>query len=267
MREKVLFLGQEAALLPAAISLSSVSKVADAIYNLRVISEERVKRQTRVPRGMKTGSEVLDKLINCLEGGIITTIYGPSSSGKTCLCLQAAAEIIKEKKVMYIDTEGGFSPERIQQLVNVAWDNIILFSPTTFEEQNRVIAQLKSIMNDRIGLIIVDSIAMLYRLEMHKNEDIQAVNRQLALQLAALTEIARKYQLPVLITNQVYARFDERNTIKMVGGELVRYSSKCVIELQKNEKQRKAVLQKHRSLPEGIEINFEIQQQGTSIIS
>ncbi len=214
---------------------------------------------------MKTGSDILDKLIVNLEGGIITTIYGPSSSGKTCLCLQATSEAIKEKKVVYIDTEGGFSPERLQQLGPVSWDNLILFSPTTFEEQNKTISQLKSMINDRIGLIIVDSIAMLYRLEMHKNEDIQSVNRQLALQLAALTEIARKYQLPVLVTNQVYARFDERNTIKMVGGELVKYSSKCVIELQKNENQRKAVLQKHRSLPEGGEVSFAIKQKGTSI--
>ena len=56
---------------------------------------------------------------------------------------------------------------------------------------------------------------MLYRLELgeaissKENEKIAAVNRNLANQLRTLNEIARKKNIAVLITNQVYANFQE----------------------------------------------------------
>ncbi|MBI4441179.1 DNA repair and recombination protein RadB [Candidatus Woesearchaeota archaeon] len=209
-----------------------------------------------------TGSEVLDKLLaGGFEPDVITTIYGPSSTGKTCLCLQAA--LTMPKKVIYIDTEGGFSAQRAQQLrEGHSFDNIILFSPTSFEEQQKIVGQLHEMATERVGLIIIDSIAMLYRLEMHKADDVHAVNHQLGLQLAILSEITRKKQIPVLLTNQVYARFDDPGRVLMVGGDLLKYSSKCLIELQKLESCRKAVLHKHRSLPEATELFFEIRQKG-----
>ena len=181
--------------------------------------------------------------------------------------LQAALETAKEKKVVYIDTEGGFSSDRIMQLNknNEILDRIILLSPKTFEEQNVAMNQIANMMNDKIGLVIIDSIAMLYRLQMHKAEDIQIVNRQLGIQLALLTEITRKYKIPILITNQVYARFDDRENIHMVGGDLLKYSSKCLVELQRNGK-RKAILHKHRSIQEGRELFFDIKNEGTVIL-
>src|SRR3989344_5770952 len=50
-------------------------------------------------------------------------------------------------------------------------------------------------------------VAMLYRLELGKNEDIHDVNRELGRQIAWLTEIARKKRISVLIADQVYADF------------------------------------------------------------
>ena len=50
--------------------------------------------------------------------------------------------------------------------------------------------------------------------------------------MAYLVEIARKKKIPVLITNQVYTDFDHRDEVKMVGGDLLRYGSKCLIELK-----------------------------------
>ena len=65
-----------------------------------------------------TGSDVLDSL---LEGGyetdVITTIYGPAGSGKTVLCLLCSIYVAKSgKKVVYVDSEGGFSLERFRQI-------------------------------------------------------------------------------------------------------------------------------------------------------
>ena len=47
----------------------------------------------------------------------------------------------------------------------------------------------------------------------------------------------------------------------MVGGDILRYWSKCLIELQNNNSRRKIILRKHRSLPEK-EMEFIIDNKG-----
>ncbi len=84
-----------------------------------------------------------------------------------------------------------------------------------------------------------------------------------------LAEIARKQEIPVIITNQVYSQFlseeDLKNGVQrgtnIVGGDLFKYWSKCIIELSNENRKRKAVLLKHRYLPEK-ELPFEIRNKG-----
>jgi len=217
---------------------------------------------------VQTGAEVLD---NALGGGyeidVITTIYGPAGSGKTNLCLLGMIETInKGKKVVYIDTEGGFSLERLKQLTpdyKKILDNTLFFKPTSFDEQKKIFDKIKGIINDKIGLIIVDSISMLYRLERDSNEEVQNINRELSLQISILTFIARNMNVPVLLTNQVYSSFDDRDKVNIVGGDILKYGSTCLIELQKLHKnKRKLIVRKHRSLPETDGIVFEIMENG-----
>jgi len=216
---------------------------------------------------IETKNKVLDKLLDGgIERDIVTTIYGPPGSGKTLICLIASIAVASSgKKVIYIDTEGGFSVERLKQLTNdykTVFDNILFLNPTNFSEQKRVFYKLKSIINEMIGLIIVDSISMLYRLELKREEEIHEINRELAQQISYLNEIARKKNIPILITNQVYSSFDDRNKVNIVGGDVLKYGSKCLVELQitPNNK-RKAILKKHRSMAER-EITFEIKENG-----
>lgn len=215
-----------------------------------------------------TGTVVMDGLLGKgYDNDIITTIYGPAGSGKTCACMLCAADIVRKgKKVIYIDTEGGFSVERLKQ---VAPDypeilkSMMFFKPLSFEGQKKVFSGLRKIINDDIGMIVVDTIAMLYRLEMGKSEDVYGVNKELGLQLSYLGEVARKKNIPVLVTNQVYSNFEDKNKINMVGGDILKYSSKCLIELQLLYMgKRKAVLRKHRSMAEGREVVFKIVERG-----
>ena len=95
---------------------------------------------------------------------------------------------------------------------------------------------------------------------------IREVNRRLARQLKQLNEIARKQNIPVIVTNQVYSEFQkdynpEEKTFSMVGGDLLKYWSKCLIELHNFRGKRKLILRKHRSLPEK-ELAFEIVNTG-----
>jgi DNA repair protein RadB len=214
---------------------------------------------------VSTGSDVVDWL---LEGGyeneIITTIYGPPGTGKTNLCLLCMVNNY-DKKIIYVDTEGSFSITRIKQLADnyeEVLKKVIVLTPTNFDEQKKVFEKLKNLISNKIGLIIIDSIAMLYRLEIGITKDIFKVNRDLGVQLVNLIQTARKFKIPVIVTNQVYADFEDKSKINMVGGDILRYASKCLIELQRNDKEKKAILRKHRSLPEGKEVFFTIKDTG-----
>lgn len=232
-----------------------------------------------------TGSIEFDKwLQGGYESDVITTFYGPAGSGKSNFCVMAAAvQATLGKKVIYIDTEGGFSITRLNQIVsrdasqNII-KNIFLLKATNFFEQCKAFDSLLKLVNQNvnIGLIVVDSIAMLYRLELgqavqeNKSERIKIINRALLKQLHILTEIARKKSIPILVTNQVYYEFlskedfeaGKEKRVVMVAGDILRYWSKCIIELQNlGQNKRRAILKKHRSLPEK-EFIFKITQKG-----
>ena len=214
-----------------------------------------------------TGADFLDHF---LGGGydedVVNTIYGPAGSGKTNLCLLAAVSMVqKGKKVIFIDTEGGIAVERIKQICTnykEVLDKMVFFNPVNFEEQKEIFEKLKEMANEHIGMIIVDSISMLYRLELGKSDEVYEVNSALGRQIAYLVEIARRKKIPVLLTTQVYADFDHRDKIRMVGGDLLKYGSKCLLEIQQFSNSRGVTLRKHRSLPEGLECKFKIVKEG-----
>ena len=125
---------------------------------------------------ISTGSYELNTF---LQGGyetdIITTLYGPGGSGKSNFCvIVATSQARKGNKTIFIDTEGGFSTERFKQIhqgtkeeIQIALQNILLLKPTSFAEQEKAFDQmLEHVKKESISLIIIDSIAMLYRLEL-----------------------------------------------------------------------------------------------------
>jgi len=214
---------------------------------------------------ISTGSDIMDWLLDGgYEKGVLTTIYGPAGSGKSNFCLMCLANN-HAKKIIFIDTEGAFSINRLKQLTDdyeEVLKNVIVLTPTDFAEQKKVFEKLKTLISTKIGLLIVDSMAMLYRLEIGKSKDAITTNRELGVQLANLIQIARKFDIPVILTNQVYSDLEDKEQVKLVGGDTLRYASKCLIELQKIKNGRIATVRKHRSLPEGKEVRFKIIDQG-----
>ncbi len=214
------------------------------------------------------------------EKDVVTMIAGCPGSGKTNFSILAACSMAKRgKKVIFVDTEGGFSVERVKQIVGPGYSDILerimLLSPVNFEEQKKDFEKILKYANSDIGLIILDSMAMHYRLELGEasslknDEKIHNINREVSRQMKALVEIARKRNIPVLITNQVYNTFVKMEEYKngfeketnIVGGDLLQYWSKCIIELKKDGSRRKAILLKHRNNPEK-EFNFVIRNEG-----
>ena len=151
------------------------------------------------------GTPVLDKLLGGLERGIITTFFGHAGSGKSNISMLTALAIAAQgKKVVFIDTENSLSAERIKQIEpqrhKVILKNIIILEPTNFSEQKKFFSQLNELCAmEKPELIVVDSIVMLYRLQLGTEEDIHTTNREMANQLATLSEIARKRNIPVFV--------------------------------------------------------------------
>lgn len=205
------------------------------------------------------------------EKGTITQIFGPPSSGKSNITLSVAVNVAKfNKKVIYIDTEGGISIDRIKQIAGVDFsnvaNNIIVFEPTSFLEQNDAVksidAWLRSNHND-VDLIVLDSAVALYRVDDMKSSKL---NKELGKQMGLLSKIARQYDVAIILTNQIYSSYDDEgnNDIKAVGGTILQYWSKVIIQLERGEEinQRIATLKCHRSIPEGKQVTFSITSKG-----
>ena len=211
---------------------------------------------------VSTGSELLDDLLKGgLEKGIITNVYGESGTGKTNFAVQVAAEVAKNGKVAYIDTEGGFSPERMKQIANEkALENIVIRNPVDFKQQEDAVNQLKELVEDEdIDLIIMDSAVSLYRLKVN-GDNAQEMNQKLSNQLSELSKIARTSNIPVIITNQVYTSFD-KDDVELVGRDVPKYWNKCLLKMEENS-DRKIKISKHRSLPKGRSRTFNITDKG-----
>jgi len=211
----------------------------------------------------------LDKI---LDGGVeddaITNFYGPAGVGKTNVAICAAIQAAKDgKHVVYIDTEGSFSLDRYFQLggTEELLKSISFVEPTSWKQQHAEILRLDKGMEKKgIGLIVVDSIVSLYRLELD-DQNFQAINRQLATQYSVLSRIARTMKIPVIVTNHVYGirgEGKEGEKIEMTSRTISKYWSKALIEIKKTEaaSHRLAIVRKHRSVAEGKSIEFEIKE-------
>ena len=204
-----------------------------------------------------------DKFIGELQTDTITTICGPPGCGKTTLCFQYINSCLNNnKKAIYVDTEGGFSAERLKQInPNTNLEDVIVFSPKSFEEQQKVIKNLnKEIKNNKnIGLVIIDSIVMLYRLKL--GDAPQKINSELGEQLRLLTEISRSFHIPIITTNHIYRDFESKE-VKMSGGMTIEYWSKTIIEISQDFDIKKIKLRKHKFKETGKEIEIEIKNSG-----
>ncbi len=220
---------------------------------------------------IQSGSSLDDLLAGGFEKGTVTQIYGPPSSGKSNIALSLAVNVAKNnRKVIYIDTEGGISIDRIKQISghyfeNVA-NNIIVFEPTNFIEQTENLRSIDMWLrkhHDKVDLIVLDSAVALYRVDEMKS---YKLSKELRKQIQLLSNIARNYDIAVLITNQIYNAFDDEghNEIKPVGGDILEYISKVIIRLERGDEisQRTATLMRHRSIGEGRQVTFSITSAG-----
>jgi len=153
----------------------------------------------------------LQKLDDVLSGGIpsstITDIFGANGTGKTQLLLQISLNIAKKGgTVLYLDTTGGFRPERIlemQKSKNLEVDileKIIVSRVTNTSEQ---INSIKNIKQENFSLIVIDNITDLFSYEYKTEDSIFKKNSLFMKHMHDLSLIAINENIPVVITNMI----------------------------------------------------------------
>jgi len=208
-------------------------------------------------RTVPTGCGGLDKLLNGgLHPSSLTMIYGEAETGKTSLAIQCAVNAARLGcKVIFIDSDGSFAPRRLAQIashdLNEVSPKITLVQPTTFQEQALAIDRLDEYLTPQVGLIVVDTITSLYRVEFDKSKERTfKMNRELGRQLANLAQLAKTRKIAVLITSQVRNVFLEGFVkTEPVATRVVRFWSETVLNLKPADHRNtiKAVLEKYPS--------------------
>src|SRR4029077_12938994 len=115
---------------------------------------------------LSTGRSGLDRL---LKGGFalrqINLVYGEASTGKTVLAMQTALKAsARGFKVFFIDADLSFSVQRLESLDRgeELAENIVVFQPEDFREQNRITESLEVMLSKTPALLIIDSVTGLY---------------------------------------------------------------------------------------------------------
>ena len=156
---------------------------------------------------VSTGSLGLDIALGIggLPKGRIVEIYGPESSGKTTMTLQAIAECQKQGGVCaFIDAEHALDPVYARKL-GVNTDDLLLSQPDNGEQALEITDML--VRSGAIDMIVIDSVAALTpRAEIEGEMGDSHMGLQARLMSQALRKItgnAKRSNCMVLFINQI----------------------------------------------------------------
>lgn len=228
-----------------------------------------------------TGSKALDNLLG--GGGIetqaITEAHGAFGSSKTQLGLQLAVnvQLPKDKgglegKVIFIDTEGTFRPERIIELAKAAGldpqkalSSVLVARAYNSDHQIVLVEKADGIIRkNNVKLLIVDSLTSAFRSDYVGRGTLADRQQKLNRHLHKLQRLADVHNIAVYVTNQVMARPDVLfgDPTAPIGGHVLGHQATYRLYLRKSkEDKRIAKLIDSPYLPEGEAI-FRVTSEG-----
>ncbi len=222
-----------------------------------------------------TGCPPVDDLLNGgFERGVVTQVYGPPAAGKTNLALAAAVEVAAGGgRVLYIDTEG-LSIDRFRQIaesrlrdddvdgsVEDVAGRLIITEAYDFDDQREAVRDAEGLASE-VDLVVLDSATGFYRLERGDDAEGGDSLRDVAKQVTHLLSLARRHDLAVVITNQVFTDPDADRT-RGLGGNTLEHWTGAVLRVDRfRGGNRRATLEKHRSKAAGDAVTFRIVDDG-----
>ncbi len=267
----------------AAIGDETASRIiASARSKLKMGFESAVevaRKRAQIGK-ISTGSKALDAL---LGGGVetqaITEVHGAFGSSKTQLAHQLAVivQLPRDKgglggKVVFIDTENTFRPERIQDMSKAlglnpqkALENI--FVARAYNSDHQVLLAEKAaeiLKKENVKLVVVDSVTAAFRSDYTGRGTLANRQQKLNRHLHQLQRMADVYNLAIYVTNQVMARPDILfgDPTVPIGGHIMGHQATYRVYVRKSKGEKRiAKLIDSPNLPEG-EAVFSVTTEG-----
>ncbi|EYC36693.1 hypothetical protein Y032_0866g2763 [Ancylostoma ceylanicum] len=233
---------------------------------------------------ISTGSSEFDKLLGGgIESQSITEVFGEFRTGKTqlshtlCATCQLPNGNYRGGKVIFIDTESTFRPERLRPICDrfnidqeAMLENVLYARAFTSDHQMELLDYVAAKFHEEMGvfkLLIVDSIMALFRVDYSGRGELAERQQKLAQMMSRLQKIAEEYNVAVFISNQMTADPGAGMTFqvdpkKPIGGHILAHASTTRIMLKKGRGEtRIAKIYDSPDMPEN-EATFAIANGG-----
>ena len=183
---------------------------------------------------LTTGSNNLDHLLltKGLPSRKLTLLYGKFRSGKSQIAHQCCVnsyfqfqDKLPKYVSLFIDTEGTFRPERIQQMANAkgipvedVLKRIYIIQIQSNSELKLAFSKIEEILlNYEIKFLTIDSLTNFVRLEIAKKEkEVNLIITEFSQILRKLSMLAIKFNIPILCTSQVSSTLNNFNFFDVV---------------------------------------------------
>ncbi len=155
---------------------------------------------------ISTGINKLDSYLGGgIKGGIITDIFGATSTGKTQLTMQISINsLLDGGQVLFLDTTGQFRPERMLDLIKIRnldtnlLDRVKVARITNSSEQIQFLSKIKE---KDFSLVVIDNVTDLFSFEYRKEKQNLEKNVTFMKYMHELSLISIQKKLPIVVTN------------------------------------------------------------------
>src|SRR6187200_1289574 len=230
-----------------------------------------------------TGSSTLDELLlGGIETQAVTEFYGEFGSGKSQIChtlCAIARQPIEsgglDSSTIYIDTEGTFRPERVQEIARArgfdpvqVLKNVAVCKVYNSSHLELIVKNLGKYVDDfKAKLVIIDSIISLHRAEFAGRGTLADRQQRLNSMLHKIIRLAEIYNIAIVITNQVQSSPDTffGDPTKAAGGNVLGHASTYRVYLRKSGENRIAKMIDSPYHPYS-DARFTVNERGTDDI-
>ncbi|KAJ3222536.1 DNA repair protein rad51c [Clydaea vesicula] len=247
-------------------------------------------QEETLKKPLTTSSRSLNNLLNGGFPSVLNEIFGPPGIGKTQLCIQLSLNVQLpsslgglEGEAIYIDTEGSFTLERVEEMarhickklnkslltsVEKFLSNIHYFRIFDLNENIAIFNALDEYIkkNKKIKLIVIDSIAFHFRSSF---TDLGLRSRILNTLSQKLMKLASDFNLVIVLVNQMTTKLIKGgncSTLVPALGDSWGHSCTNRILLFWEDGIRNATLVKSPNMKVNT-VQFEILNEGISDIS